>query len=211
MKRKNGFTLIELLVVVAIIAVLIALILPAMATARERARSVVCSGRLKQLGYAIQFYTQENNGIFPPFSISPEYTFKTRTPPVIYPPWQNLVVQYLGAKSLGDAKEYLHCPSDAAKDSNAYRYWFSYGGNCHLGVLLNPGDKCNGEALAEPGIIMLLTDANLYGGWHCINVWEPYRELWLDKRHNHGLNVLFCDGHVAWQQETLQNFNFQPQ
>lgn len=206
MKRKNGFTLIELLVVVAIIAVLVAVLLPALATARERARSTVCSGSLKQLGLGMQFYTQDNNGIFPPFAISPEYVFL----PIKYPPWQTLVVQYLGTTDLGAAKETFHCPSDSFTDKTHWRYWYSYGGNCHLGVLAHPGDKCNINSLSEPNIIMLLTDINMYGGWHCINVWEPLREAWLDKRHVQGLNVLFCDWHIAWQQETLQNFNFQP-
>jgi prepilin-type N-terminal cleavage/methylation domain-containing protein/prepilin-type processing-associated H-X9-DG protein len=61
-KGRNGFTLIELLVVVAIIAVLVALLLPALNNAREHARTVACLSILKGIGSALQMYAGENNG-----------------------------------------------------------------------------------------------------------------------------------------------------
>ena len=62
MKRNKGFTLIELLVVIAIIALLIAILLPSLARARELSKRTVCSTRLKSMGTAAGMYTNDNAG-----------------------------------------------------------------------------------------------------------------------------------------------------
>ena len=63
--HRSGFTLIELLVVVAIIAILAALLLPALASANDSAKRIVCLSNLRQLGYVYHLYTQDNNNRLP--------------------------------------------------------------------------------------------------------------------------------------------------
>ena len=63
--RKKGFTLIELLVVISIIAMLLAILMPALGKVKEKARDVVCRSSLKQWGLTWGIYTNDHNGYFP--------------------------------------------------------------------------------------------------------------------------------------------------
>ena len=63
--RKNGFTLVELLVVIGIIALLISVLLPALNSARQSAKNVVCCSNLRQLGQILNVYTANNRGLLP--------------------------------------------------------------------------------------------------------------------------------------------------
>src|SRR5580765_5900633 len=70
---RQAFTLVELLVVIGIIAILIAVLLPALRTAREHALSVQCLSNLRACGQILYMYANQNKGMFPQMSLqSPE-------------------------------------------------------------------------------------------------------------------------------------------
>ena len=72
-RHPRGFTLIELLVVISIIALLIGLLLPALASARETARMMQCSSRMRQLALAADIYAGEHDGEYPTRGVDPRW------------------------------------------------------------------------------------------------------------------------------------------
>lgn len=89
---KNNFTLIELLVVIAIIAILASMLLPALNKAREKAKQISCSSKLKNISIAMKMYSDDFEGYFAPYLPG-----KDADGADIF--WPNLLMTYLGKKS----------------------------------------------------------------------------------------------------------------
>jgi len=86
-RHRKGFTLVELLVVVGIIALLISILLPALARARQNAQMVSCLARIKQLSLASLMYANENKGYLPPVSTSGQLGGSYGANNLVWPVW----------------------------------------------------------------------------------------------------------------------------
>jgi prepilin-type processing-associated H-X9-DG protein/prepilin-type N-terminal cleavage/methylation domain-containing protein len=211
MKKKSfnfSFTLIELLVVVAIIAVLVAMLLPAVAKARESARALVCGNNLRQLNMVHFRWIDDHRGYMICRCIPDGYDTNVHGPGVYGPgyTWSDTWVQrkYVDADWGRVVGTLYSCPSfksDIAADiRDNTNYGWNLGG---LGWLEDVSMNYHFKSytrVGDPGRTIAFADSFTCKDWQFGYLIHP---LWypVEYRHNGKGNVGWLDGHVSAQGE----------
>lgn len=208
----SGFTLIELLVVIAVIAVLVALLLPALSTAKEQARSASCKNHLHQIGLALQMYVQER-GWYPPLAeTSPNSLCFDKLYSYHPVSWTNTAwncpayiaeggivsrgmvdtnsigISY-AYNFLGVATGYPGCPQSI--------YQLQLGlGQAHRYPTKDLRVFVPSEMYAVADARSMTTTHGVIAGCVKMGLWSMNNEA--PPPHGQGYNILFCDGHGAW-------------
>ena len=199
-KPHRGFTLIELLVVIAIIAILAAMLLPAMARAKSKASAVQCVSQMRQIGLATAMYADDNEGALPRSSHSAMAYGQL--------PWGYALVPYLLGKQYTQPDSrwtnlfttLYHCPKDPGKKTD-----WSYGKNVYPEL---SADETGGPTWNRLSQIPRPTATVLYAEKISSSMADHLMaHFWLEgaqpevdrNRHDQRSNYVFCDGHAARQ------------
>ena len=226
-RAHAGFTLIEVLVVIAIIAILVAVLLPTLVAARRQSRAIVCATKLRTVGAALTLYTRANLERYPP-----QGTWAERC----YPYIQKLGGGRKSSESdwadrhYEEEVEFYTCPDDAVQDMTTWsrsvgnrnrriRCWVSYGSNGFLtnrpfdlkkmltenNFSLAGGQQRRTSEVKRPADIVTFTDTL---NDNILRLWEIDWRLedgpadyggFLEIHHKTGNNFIYADSHTSFE------------
>ena len=198
---KARFTLIELLVVIAIIAILAAVMLPALQSARERGRSAACSNNLKQLGTAVAIYANENDDYLVPTYPGDTYYMKNSNGSNNKVYWYGLIgMKYFNWKSMYDTTNFdvrsiFHCPSLPEKNLN---YAYNCTANCNHGNYKGNSVYVTWRKITKivkPTMRPLIIDYTASNPWFNDSAFTTYAKT--AGRHKGKTNILHVGGNVG--------------
>jgi prepilin-type N-terminal cleavage/methylation domain-containing protein/prepilin-type processing-associated H-X9-DG protein len=209
MNCRRAFTLIELLVVIAIIAILAAMILPALSKAKQRAWTISCNSNLRQIGLGMKMFAGDNQELYP--ESGGDIYWSTTNPNSPTNSWMQQIFSYVGSTNVFNCPGNSQLPFDMQGPFNYFNgaraAYIVAGGFASVderqihypSAQVLSGDTCGIPDKTGDGGSFDPLDAdkddytqNCVGGE---DNGTPY-ELW--QVHSGGQNILFTDGHVKW-------------
>jgi len=204
----DGFTLIELLVVIAIIAILAAMLLPALAKAKERAYTIACTSNLRQINLGMALYADDARGLYPMSGGS--IAWGQTDPHTHAASWMEQIVSFIGNTNV------YGCPANKLMqpDQQSPFNYFNGARAAYIGTTPNDDASVDTKKILFPSAFVLSGDT----------IWDKPAQLDADKDdysqscvggpangidangiswqewrvHSKGQNILFADGHVKW-------------